>query len=176
MRSNECWLEGANLFPRCTDCDPVETAQGYAARTHCCLMLSSLSSTIPLAFSAELLPGQPALTVCLAVRGSSFPCAGPGICPLLNYMRLLSAPSSSLSRPLCMAALPSSTATCHPILVSPATLMRAHPGTPSRSLIKMLKRKGPRRHSWGTYSYTPGRLQPITYNLLNTTIQWLLLI
>lgn len=171
MRSNECWLEGTNLFPRYTDFAPVDTAQDYAARTHCWLMFSSLSSMIPWGCSQ----GSQS-SVCLTVRGSSFPCTGLGICPLLNFIRLLSAPSSSLSRPLWMAALPSSTLTGHPILVSPATLMRVHSVTPSRSLIKMLKRKDPRMHSCGTYSYTPGRVRPFTHNLLNPTIQWLLLI
>ncbi|KAK4828032.1 hypothetical protein QYF61_022809 [Mycteria americana] len=67
-----------------------------------------------------------------------------------NLIQLAQAHRSSLSRSLCRASLPSSRLTLLPSLLSSANLLRVHSIPLSRSLIKILKKTGPKTKPWGT--------------------------
>ena len=77
-----------------------------AARAHCWLVLSSLPSSTPRAFSAELLPGQegPSLYGCQKLF---FPRCLTRHLSLLNFIWFLLPHSSSPSKAVWVAALPS---------------------------------------------------------------------
>lgn len=94
-----------------------------ASRDHCWLMLSSLPSRTPRASSAELLPSQtgPSQYCCQQLflsRSMTWHLS------LLNFIWFLFPHSSSLSRAVWVAALPSRVSPASPRLLSSASLTR----------------------------------------------------
>ncbi|KAK4831737.1 LOW QUALITY PROTEIN: hypothetical protein QYF61_018867 [Mycteria americana] len=69
---------------------------------------------------------------------------------LLNFIRLVIAQLTSLSRSLCKVSLPSRESTAPPSLVSSANLLNVHLIPASTSFIKTLKSTGPKTEPWGT--------------------------
>lgn len=140
MRLNECWTDGDNPFPQSTSCWML--LPFFAAKAHCWLLFSLLSTRTPPSFSAELSPVSqfPARTV---TWGYSFPDAG--VCSCSCWI------SQSSCQPLppvywghSTAALPSSLPTGSPHLAPLANLTRVHRSVAfSRSLIKMLNGRDP---------------------------------
>lgn len=63
--------------------------------------------------------------------------------PLLNFMRFLSSPFSSLSSSLWMAARPSGISAIPPTFVPSADLLRAHPVSSFMPLIRTWNKTGP---------------------------------
>ncbi|KAK4824371.1 hypothetical protein QYF61_014031 [Mycteria americana] len=83
---------------------------------------------------------------------------------LLNFIPLIIAQCSNLSRSLCKASCPSRESTAPPCLVSSANLLMVHSTPASRSLINILNRTGPRIEPRGTPLLTgcqPDILSPI---------------
>ena len=120
-----------------------------AARAHCWLILSLLSSSTPRSPSAGLLSSysSPNLYLGLVL-----------LCPrcrirhldLITFMLLIIAQCSSLSRSLCKASCPSGESIASPSLVPSANLLMEHWTPTVRSSIIILDRTDPRIEHWGT--------------------------
>lgn len=114
----------------------------FVARSQSWLLLSLLSNKILKSFSAELLPTE--LVLPDRAAGASF-FLGTGFCfrLLSDFLRFLSARSSSLSRSLWIAALPLSILTGLPAWCNLQALRAGTLVTSFRSLIKILNKTGP---------------------------------
>lgn len=108
------------------------------AQTHCWLVFNLVSIRTPRAFSAELLSSwMPS-----ACPGT-WDCSSLGADFLLNFMKLLIAHFSSLTRSLWIAAQPSGASATLPSFVSFVNSLRLCSAPSSSSLMKMLNRTRP---------------------------------
>jgi len=112
-------------------------------------MLSFLSTRTPKPFSAELLSRSPSPSL-YTYLGLPRPKCKTLHLALLNLTRLTRVHLSSLSRYLWMASLPSAVINHTTQLSVITNLLRVHSIPSPMSLIKTLKRTGPRMDPWGT--------------------------
>lgn len=105
--------------------------------------LGCQGTLLAMLLSAELLSrhSSPSLCLCLAFL---CPRCSSWHFPLLNFMSLLMAQCSDLSRSLRKASHPCREPTAPPSLESSANLLRMHFTPATRPLIKMLSRTSPR--------------------------------
>lgn len=163
MQSNECQVKGVNHFPQSTVCACVCIAEDTAGHL-CCqdtlLACAQLAVGPSWAFFAELLPSLSVPSLYHS-QGLFLPRGRTWHLCLLNFMRFLSAHSSSLSRSLWMAALPASVSTA-PSLGSSADFLRVYAVFSSISLIDKLNKTSAKNEalSYSTRYFLPGGVQP----------------
>ena len=128
---------------------PRRSLAAFGTRAHCCLVVNLVPTRTPRAFSAKLFRSwsAPSMYWCMDLF---LPRCRTLHFPSLNFMRFLSAHSSSLLRSLGMAAQPSGVSATPRSLVSSAYFLRVHSVTTSRSVMKMLNSMRSGINCWGT--------------------------